>query len=110
MNSAGRQVGGESSSNNDSILQTWSMGSSIDQFENWGPCLPDGCRQPVKQGRLYTYTFTWEARDCTPPPGPVVPAPGTPCPPFPPGTYTVIAEWTGRGAGPSARTTFQFTA
>lgn len=68
------------------------------------------CRRVVETGPVYTHTFYWETLDCSAPySGPVVPvAPdGSNCVPFPAGGYSVVATWTGPGAGPATRATFK---
>ena len=98
VNGAGRDVSGDGSSRRDS--------GTLNQAEAWPPCDRDGCRRPVEPGPVHTATLDWE--NCNV--GEVIPAGGPDCLAFPPGTYTVVVEWTGPGAGPPARTTFQLTA
>ena len=89
---------------------SWNTSNSTDQADSWARnCGKDPCPRPVEAGALLTITFDWESRVCTPTPGPIVPVPGSPCPARPPGTYTVVAEWTGSGSGPPARRTFQLS-
>lgn len=63
-----------------------------------GPCGPP----TVGPGTVLTGHFRWES--CTNP-WPIV-AKDEACVPFPPGTYTVVADWTGPEGGPPARKTF----
>ena len=90
---------------------TTTSSSIADQHERWvAPCRPGDCPRPVEPGPVFSHTFSWELIDCTnPPPGPVIPVPpdDSHCVPFPPGTYTVVSDWTGPGSGSPARTTFQ---
>ena len=57
-------------------------------------------RFPVRAepGKTFTSTFTWDQRDCT----------GSACVQVPPGTYTVVADWTESGPY-TASTTLQVT-
>jgi hypothetical protein len=85
------------------------FGSSLnsDQQDKWGESCGAPCPRPVDRGAVLTQTFYWETSDCTtPPPGPVIPVPAE-CIPFPAGSYSVIATWSGPDSGPPARTTFQ---
>lgn len=88
-----------------------SSSSTADQYKKWvDPCRPEDCRRPVDAGPVFTNTYSWEMIDCRNyPAGPVIPVPpdGSHCIPFPPGTYTVVAAWSGTGAGSPARATFQ---
>ena len=102
VDSAGKDLSG-------GVTQSWTYASIDDQAEKWS-CDASACRRPVDPGRIFTRTFEWQAIDCSRLPGPLVPTPGTPCPPFPSGTYTVAAEWFGPGSGPSDRMTFQLGA
>lgn len=88
--------------------QRWATGNVSPQASNWtDACGTAGCRRPVEPGSIFIHTFEWESRDCMSPRGPIVPVPDDrPCPPFPAGSYKVVAEWTGPQAGPSARQTF----
>jgi hypothetical protein len=63
------------------------------------PCAP----WTVGPGTVVTGHFEWESCVRS---WPIVQPDGA-CSPFPPGTYTVIANWTGRESGPPGRTTFQ---
>jgi hypothetical protein len=58
-------------------------------------------RMPVRAepGKSFTSTFTWDQKDCA----------GAACVRVPPGTYTVMADWTESGPYASS-TTFQITA
>jgi hypothetical protein len=74
------------------------------------PCGPGDCLRPVDPGPVYTATYRWDMIDCRNyPTGPVIPVPpdNSHCVPFPPGTYTVVADWQGPDAGAPARATFQ---
>jgi hypothetical protein len=53
---------------------------------------------PAEPGKTFTSTFTWDQKDCA----------GPACVQVPPGTYTVVADWTESGPY-SGRTTFQIT-
>jgi hypothetical protein len=103
INSAGTDLTNEAGS-------TYSS-SSADQHEKWvDPCRPGDCRRPVDPGPVFSATYRWGMFDCrSQPAGPVIPVPpdGSNCHPFPPGTYTVVAEWKGAWPGSPALTTFQ---
>lgn len=106
MNSAGTDL--------TEVAGSTSSSHTADQYKKWvDPCRPDDCRRPVDPGPVLTATYSWEMIDCRNyPTGPVIPVPpdGSHCRPFPPGTYTVVADWKGPGPGAAARATFQIGA
>jgi hypothetical protein len=57
-------------------------------------------RIPVRAepGKTFTSSFTWDQRDCS----------GPACTQVPPGTYTVVADWSESGPH-TGRSTFQLT-
>ena len=89
-------------------------GSTDEQYAKWyEACGPNRCPRWVEKGAVRTETFAWETLDCSNyPTGPIVPVPGDTsyCRPFPAGTYTVVANWTGPGSGPPGRATVKLGA
>jgi hypothetical protein len=94
------------------LVQESGSSQSFDQDRKMTDSCREGgdCRRVVETGPVYTHTFYWGTLDCSAPyAGPVVPvAPdGSNCVPFPAGGYSVVATWTGPGAGPPTRSTFK---
>ncbi len=104
LNSAGTEV-------SELVRESGSSQSFNQDRKTTDSCREGGdCRRVVETGPVYTHTFYWETLDCSAPyAGPVVPvAPdGSNCVPFPAGGYSVVATWTGPGAGPPTRSTFK---
>jgi hypothetical protein len=106
LNSAGKDVG--------QIARTTRSYQTDDQHKKWDEvCGQNSCPRWVESGAVFTHEFDWETVDCTTlPTGPIVPPPGdmSYCKPFPAGTYTVLAYWSGPGSGPSASETVKLSA
>lgn len=103
LNSAGTDLTQDAGS-------TYSSNATDQSEKRDDPCRAGDCLRPVGPGSVYTATYKWEMIDCRNyPTGPVIPVPpdGSHCRPFPPGTYTVVADWHGPDAGAPARATFQ---
>ncbi len=105
LNSAGKDVA--------QSARTRNSYSSDDQYQKWYEgCAEHPCQRWVERGAVFTQKLGWETVDCTTvPTGPIVPPPGdSNCKPFPAGTYTVLAHWSGPGTGPSASETVKLSA
>jgi hypothetical protein len=93
---------------NDAGKDVMASGQSLrSSTENHAEPGEPGAPYTAKNGPVLVFTFDWANCALS---SAIVPADPQACLPFPPGTYTAVAEWVGPGSGPSARMPFQLHA